>query len=157
MGRLLSLLKACGGQIALSGAFGRWAEAISTAAEQGASASAAALDTWSCPSTVSVNDVVYVSGTNTVDKAVDGAPGAQHLPAIGFVVSKPTPTTCLVQYAGTLPNTFAGLVPGTLYYVSATTPGAIVPTGTIFPGGAIVQQVGVAKSTTTLLAQIATI
>lgn len=149
MGQLLDLFKAAAGQLQLSGALGRWAQAVSNFGDL---ATQSFQDTFSCPSTVQVNDTVYVSGANAVDRA-NGASGSTANPTIGFVTSKPTPTTCVVQFAGVLPNRFVGLVPGTIYYMGLT-PGAIVPAGTIFPGGATIQQVGIAKNSTTLIAVI---
>jgi len=146
---MIDLLKSVAGEIPLSGAFGRWAQALSIETDQGQSA-LSSQDTFSCPGTVSVNDLVYVSGANTVDRA-NGAAGSPNNPAIGFVVSKPTATTCVVQFSGLLPNVFVGLVPGTIYYMGLT-PGVIVPAGTVFPGGSTIQQVGIAKNTTTLIA-----
>lgn len=155
MGRLRDLLSAAAGQLQLHSPLGRWALELSSQADESGALSSE--DVWNCAANVQVNDVVHVSGATTVNQALDGAPGQQVMPAIGFVTAKPTPTTCVVQYSGKLPNTFSGLVPGTLYYVSATQPGKIVPSGTVFPGGSLVQQVGVARSTTELVAQIATV
>lgn len=154
MGRILSLLKAAAGEISLSSKLGQWAQALSAEADQGVAAVVAASanqDTFSCPSTVSVNDLVYVSGTNTVDRA-NGA-GTTAIPAIGFVISKPTATSCVVQYSGLLPNVFVGLTPGGVYTLGKT-PGALGPPGTLYGPGTTVQQVGIAKSSTKMIAVI---
>jgi hypothetical protein len=157
MSRILNLLKAASAQIQLSSPLGRWATALSNEADQ--SAAVSSQDVWNCAASVQVNDVVHVSGSgaDTVNQALDSGDASSQMPAIGFVTSKPTPTTCVVQYSGKLPNTFSGLVPGTLYYVSGTQAGKIVPSGTIMPVGSLVQQVGVARSTTELVAQVATV
>jgi hypothetical protein len=155
MSRILSLLKAAAGQIPLTSPLGRWATALSNEADQGGAV--AAQDVWNCSASVQVNDVVHVSGADTVNQALDSGDASSQMPAIGFVTSKPSPTTCVVQYSGKLPNVFSGLIPGTLYYVSATQAGKIVPANTIFPGTSLVQQVGVARTTTELVAQIATV
>lgn len=148
---LLDLLVAAAGEASLHTKLGRWRQRVSAKLDALGDAGSAD-DVWNCPSTVQVNDAVYVSGADAVDKA-DASAGSTAVPVIGFVTSKPTPTTAVVQYSGVLPNVFVGLVPGTIYYLG-TTPGSIIPAGTLLPPGSWNQQVGVAKNATTLFASI---
>lgn len=104
---------------------------------------------YSCPATVAVRDVVYLSAADAVDKADADDPAK--FPAIGFVVTKPSATTCTVRYAGELGG-FSGLTLGSTYY-SATTPGGIARVGDgDFPTalGSVVQELGFARNATTL-------
>lgn len=98
---------------------------------------------YSCASGVLVGDPVYVSAADTVAKA-DGTDAAK-MPCIGFVFSKPTATTCIVQYDGEFITT--GLTADTDYYVGAS--GLVTSTA----GLAVVQLIGHSKSTTTLVMQ----
>jgi len=105
---------------------------------------------YACPITVLVNDVVYLSAADAVDRA--DATSIATMPAIGFVASKPTPTTCTLRYYGELGG-FA-LIPDETYFVD-TVPGAIVieafaPSA---PGN-IDQKVGFSRNATTLVVQV---
>ena len=103
-----------------------------------------------CPAGVLVNDFVYISAANTVDRA--NATSSAAAPAIGVVVSKPSATSALVMFGASEVGGFAGLAPGAAYYI-ATIDGAI---STLAPGavGNIVQRIGRARSATVLLVQI---
>ena len=101
---------------------------------------------YTCPSGTAVNDVVYVSGASTVTKA-DATTTATG-PAVGVVVSKPTSTSCIVQFGNEVGG-FVGLTPGTPYYVS-TTPGGLVATPATASGN-YRQLVGIAKTATILV------
>jgi len=105
--------------------------------------------TFTCPSGVAVRDVVYLTGSLAVDQADASAEAT--VPAIGFVKTKPTATTCILQYYGELGG-FVGLTPGSKYYLSLTS-GGITTTA---PSGSteVVQQVGVAISSTILLVKV---
>ena len=105
---------------------------------------------YSCPSGVAVLDAVYSTGADTVDKAI--ATSVATLPAIGFVLSKPTITTAVVQYDGELAG-FTGLIPDMTYFLS-TTAGQIAKVGDAgFPISLTqcVQRLAFAKNTTTLV------
>jgi hypothetical protein len=71
-------------------------------------------------------------------------------PAVGFVVQVSSPTACVVQYYGEIAG-FVGLTPGATYFLS-TTPGGITTSAPALPG--IVQELGFAKSATTLVATL---
>ncbi len=103
---------------------------------------------YDCPATVSMLDTVYISAANTVDKAsaLDNTK-----PAIGIVIAKPTPTTATVRWYGEIGG-FVGLVSGATYFLG-TIAGAIADVAPVGLGN-IVQRLGVARNTTTLLAMI---
>lgn len=109
-------------------------------------------ETYDCPSTVAVRDVVYLSGAGTVDKA--RADSAATMPAIGVVLSKPSSTTCVVKAMDSVDG-FTGLTADTLQYVSPTTAGALTETAPT-TAGQLVQQVGFSRNTTTLVVQLGT-
>ena len=112
-------------------------------------ASPGSLQTYACPATVAVNDVVYVSGSGTADKALASDPA--RMPARGFVVSKPTATSCVISQNGEFP--IAGFTAQQSLYVSAVSAGALsaTPPATI---GHVEQSVAFAKSGTTVAALI---
>lgn len=101
---------------------------------------------YSCPAGVAVTDAVYLSGAGAVDKA--DSDDASKQPLIGIVTAKPTATTCVVTNYGEA-NVFVGLVVGATYYLG-TVPGTITTAAPSTPGN-IVQRIGFAKSTTTLV------
>jgi hypothetical protein len=73
------------------------------------------------------------------------------MPVIGVILSKPTPTTCIIARSGEV-STFVGLVVGSNYFAD-TAAGLITltpPVGT----GRVVQQVGYAKTVTTLVIEL---
>lgn len=83
--------------------------------------------------------------------ALADASDATKMPAIGFVATKPTATTCDVQSDGELDG-FVGLIPGTRYWFDQTTPGGIRASVPTHP--AVEQQAGFAKTTTILKIQL---
>jgi hypothetical protein len=95
-----------------------------------------------------VNDVVYISASNTVAKA--DASTAATGPARGVVVAAAAGIVD-VRLAGRV-TTFVGLTPGTVYYVS-TAPGALMSTPPVGVGE-YVQPVGIALTATTLIVGI---
>jgi hypothetical protein len=105
---------------------------------------------YSCPTSVAVGDAVQITGADAVDKADASVPASR--PVIGFVKSKPTTTSCMIHYYGEMGG-FAGLAAGSTYYLSDVTPGAITTTA---PSaiGSIVQEVGFARNSTTLVVLI---
>ena len=103
--------------------------------------------TYTCPVGVAVRDVVYLSAADNCDLA--DADDSLKQPVIGIVNNKIDPTTCDVQYNGEIGG-FVGLTAGVTYFLS-TTPGQITVTPPSGPPGAIVQRVGFAKNTTTLV------
>lgn len=104
---------------------------------------------YSCPAGIQVSQGVYISGSLAVDLCDPS--DSTKMPAVGFVVSKPTTTTCLVQKNNELGG-FSGLVPGTRYWFDATTPGGITRVTPTHPN--IEQQAGIAISNTALIIQL---
>lgn len=104
---------------------------------------------WNCTVTEAVRDVVYESAANTARQA--NASSSATMPAIGFILNKPTATACVIARSGEVDG-FVGLSVGSTYYVD-TTNGQIVtspPTGS----NRVVQRVGYAKTSTTLVVQL---
>jgi hypothetical protein len=106
---------------------------------------------------VVVGDVVYQRADGSVDKAASSSFATA--PAIGIVetINNPTPGFGTVRFSGDMGG-FTGLVAGDIYIMSAS-PGLFVrevDTGNVIypdtsPGsGHIIQEVGIAKSSTEL-------
>jgi len=102
---------------------------------------------YNCSAGVNVGDAVNCDAADTVEKADASVIGDR--PVIGIVHSKPTATTCYVQYYGEC-ALFSGLTPQATYYLSDTTPGGITTTAPTAQGS-IVQEVGFARNATTLV------
>jgi len=73
-----------------------------------------------CTAAESVGDFVCIAddppnGHDLVGKA-DPANFAK-MPAVGVIISKSSPTRCLVQWLGETPNIFTGLSSGEVYFV----------------------------------------
>lgn len=106
---------------------------------------------FDCPAAVSVGDVVYISGINTVDRSLHGAPSPTP-DAIGVVLDKPASTQCHVISVGDV-TAYSGLTPGAVYYVSGTVPGGIT---NVAPSalGEKVQKAGIAASASRLYVHV---
>lgn len=105
---------------------------------------------YTVPGGTAVNDFVYSTGADTASDS--NATSSATMPGIGFVQVKPSGTTATLVYAGELGG-FSGLTAGSTYFASASTPGGITATAPN-SGGNIVQKVGVARNTTTLVIEI---
>lgn len=105
--------------------------------------------TASCSISESVGDAVYLSAQNTVARA--NATTSVTAPVIGFIVEKPTASSCVVQTEGefTYPST---LVAKTTYYLN-TVSGAITSTPPSSTGN-VIQELGTTLNTTKLLIKI---
>jgi len=103
--------------------------------------------TYNCPTTVSVNDAVYLTSADNVDKANANTKE----PVIGLVCAKPTTTSATIQYYGELTG-YSSLSTGSTYYL-ATSDGGItnIPPSSV---GSVVQRLGFARNTTTLVIMI---
>lgn len=106
--------------------------------------------TYTCPATVAVRDVVYISAANTVDRA--DATTAATMPVVGIVTAKPTLTTADVMVGTSEVGGFVGLTAGATYYGSLVAGGITLTAPTTV--GQVVQKVGQARNTTTLLVQL---
>lgn len=114
---------------------------------------AAAQQIYTCPMGATVRQLVYQSGDGAVDLADASDP--LKMPAIGYIVSKPTPTTCVIQDEDELGG-FVGLTPDVPYYVSPTTPGDHTPTLPDVLAGEVVQQVNTPKTAAIIRIEIST-
>ena len=103
---------------------------------------------WNVAVGVSVGNLVYATAAAFTAAQADNS-GLATAPGMGIVIAKPTPTTATVAYVGEV-SVFAGLVPGSLYYLG--TSGGIILGGAL-PGtpGSVVQRVGVAADANTLI------
>ena len=116
---------------------------------------------YDCPVTVVVYDVVGLVGVDYVDKS--SAVSVATAPAIGIVAAKIGPTRCVVQLNGRIENPTWTLAPDTTYYLERSSPpdGSMVAEGA-YPWppnppwipGSVVQKIGVAEDTTTMLIMV---
>jgi len=97
---------------------------------------------FTCTITEQVNDLVYISSADTVAQADASVIGTARV--VGWIVSKPTTTSCLVS-RGPGPVTSSGLAVGSPVYLSDTAGAASSTEGTI------IVEVGIAKSTTSFI------
>lgn len=104
--------------------------------------------THTCTATEAVGNAIYVSAVDTVAQA--DATNEIKMPAIGIVVNKPSSITCYVVTHG-LVSGLSGLTAGSRYFVSETA-GAITTTAPT-TSGSVVQEIGVALSTTELIVE----
>jgi hypothetical protein len=111
-------------------------------------------DMYNCTLAETPLDLVYQSAGDTVNRADASNPAT--MPAVGFVESKSTPTTCLIVTSGLLSGFLAkyagigGLVPDAPYFADPANPGLITTTA---PSGVgeVLQLVGYAKNSNELL------
>lgn len=103
-----------------------------------------------CTSSEGVGDFVCIvddppNGVDLVGKA-DPA-DFDKMPAVGVIISKSTPTDCLVQWMGETPNIFSSLSSGEIYFLGADSKIAETPP---IPGATkmFVQPVAVATAPT---------
>ncbi len=104
---------------------------------------------YNCPTTVLIRDMVYLTASDAIDGA--NASDASKRPAIGMVMSKPTPTTAIVQYYGEVGG-FTGLTSGDSLFL-AETDGQITSTAPS-ADGSMMQEIGVVKNATTIVLMI---
>ena len=118
-------------------------------------------ESYDCPVTVNIFDIVGLAGTDYVDKA--SAINTTFSPAIGIVLSKPDPTRCVVQLNGSIENPGWALLPGTTYYLEYSSPpdGTMVAEGSPpwppdppWLPGSVIQKIGVAETATSMLLMI---
>lgn len=83
-----------------------------------------------CSSAEAVGDFVCISGPQVSNRdQVQKADPSDYdkLPAVGVIISKSSPTTCLVQWMGETPAIFSGLSAGEPYFLGADSKLAEVP------------------------------
>ena len=100
----------------------------------------------SCIAGDAIGSFVYLSGSESV-RTVD-IDDLGKMPAVGIVISKGSPTTCVVQVTGEVDAT--GLTPGPQYVGTSSTPVGTRPAN---PGAGLrnIQFIGTAISATRLL------
>ena len=100
----------------------------------------------SCPVGAQVGHFVHVVGDNVVE--VVDVDDLNTMPAVGLIVEKPTPTSCVVQTGGEVE--LAGLLVGVTYIVGTDSKLAAPPIVRPGAGKRAVQTVGTALSATQL-------
>lgn len=83
-----------------------------------------------CTTAEAIGDFVCISGPQVSNRdQVAKADPADYdkLPAVGVIISKPTTTTCMVQWMGETPAIFSGLSAGEPYFLGADSKLAEVP------------------------------
>lgn len=75
-----------------------------------------------CTTAEAIGDFVCISGpqVSNRDQVIKADPSNyDKLPAVGAIISKPTTTTCMVQWMGETPPIFSGLSAGEIYFLGA--------------------------------------
>lgn len=139
-------LKQVAGSGATDGQVVTWSTANDAWEPQTATASTD--ETLSCDAGVVVLDTVYIDTGGDADRA--DATSISTAPCIGFVVSKPTATTCVVRSVGTLGG-FSGLTAGALVFLDTSVGGHTQTPPSA--SGNVVQIIGVAISATVIRIQ----
>jgi hypothetical protein len=103
---------------------------------------------------VLVRDVVYVTGSSTLERADASAIATGRCLGVVAALDFPAAGVALVKRVGKVIG-FAGLTPGA-FYVQSTTPGLILPEGSVNPAfpsatGEVVQVIGQALNASELL------
>jgi len=105
---------------------------------------------YSVPSGSAVGDLMYANGALSADVADNGSEAT--IPAIGMIIAKPTSTTATVKYVGKVGG-FTGLTTGSDYFLG-TSGGIILAASLPTAAGSVIQNIGVAVSTTEILLNI---
>ena len=100
---------------------------------------------FSCTATEQVGDLVYISSSDTVQQA--DASDTNKIDVIGYIISKPTSSTCKVATAGTI--TASGLTPGAKVFLSPTVAGSVTQTEPASPN--VIVEVGFAKNSVSFI------
>lgn len=98
--------------------------------------------TYACPSGAAVRQAVYLSGPGAVDIA--DATDRAKMPAFGFIASKPTSTTCIIQNEHELAGWGGTLTPKARYWIAAG--GSISTAPPVADGNGVEQQAGFATT-----------
>jgi hypothetical protein len=102
---------------------------------------------------LAAGDMVYLSSTGTAFRADANALAKA---AQGFVTVATAVSATVTVYLSDTNSAVTGLTPGQFYFISAVTPGKLVPnTGLPAGTGKFIQRVGFAASATTLHVNIA--
>ncbi len=109
---------------------------------------------YTCASTDSVGDAVYLSTADTVALANSGAEAT--MPAIGLISEKVTSTTCRVRGYGDLSG-LSGFTADREYFISTSgSTGSTLTLTAPTTDGQVVQSVGFSRNTTTFVCRFST-
>jgi hypothetical protein len=97
---------------------------------------------FSCTATEQIGDLVYIVSDDTVEQADAFVSSKKNV--IGYILGKPTTTTCLVATSGVV--TASGLSAGDKIFLSDSSPGGITTTEPAPPSASV--EVGFAKNST---------
>jgi hypothetical protein len=100
---------------------------------------------FTCTATEAVGDLVYQTGTDNTVAQADASDSAKRKIA-GWIVEKPSTTTCRVSTQPGPVTSGSGMTAGNQVYLSSDTPGGVTETD---PGGFASIPVGIAASATT--------
>ena len=106
---------------------------------------------FTCPVAVQVQDAVYSSAPGEVDQA--DATSSDRV--IGFVISKLSALSCVVQFSGEVGGFAGALVPNSRYYLS-TISGQITPNLGLLSPGDWSHTIGISKDINTLVTRFET-
>jgi hypothetical protein len=101
---------------------------------------------FTCPSAVQVQDAVYISASGEVSRA--NAVSSDRV--IGFVISKPTSFSCIVQFSGEVGGFAGALISNSNYFLSLID-GQITPNPMTLTAGSWSHFVGVSRDINTLV------
>jgi hypothetical protein len=110
-----------------------------------------------CLSTDFVGHCVYITGPVAGElyqvTTADPLDGATKMPSLGIIISKSSPTQCVVQVAGEMNGVVTGLTPNKVVFVSSA--GVLTHVPPTPPVGvlAYIQSMGIATSTDRVLVQ----
>lgn len=103
-----------------------------------------------CVSGDAVGDLMYVSGPSKAVAKAD-VTNFTKLPAVGCIISKSGPTSCVIQTAGLVSGVYTGLTPGKIYVIGSNSrPSAALPVPAPSTN-LFLQPVGIAVDTNMLL------
>ena len=89
---------------------------VGSVATIGTGAGASPTFTGACFNTIAVGDLVYAAGSGKAMALADPF-NTSKMPAVGIVVSKPTPSSCVVQTSGVVSG-LSGLIAGQYVFIS---------------------------------------
>ena len=102
----------------------------------------------SCPAGIAVGDLVCVVGGlgigNVYNVDLADPRNYERMPVVAVVLSKPTTTTCLIQFRDEVRGLYSGLTTGKVYFVGNNGRPSLTPPTAGVGGKAYVQSIGVA-------------
>lgn len=81
-----------------------------------------------CLSGDAIGDLMYVNASSKVLRKADITDQLK-MPSIGFIIAKPSSTSCIIQVGGSVSGLYTGLTPGAVYFVGSNSrPTTPIPT-----------------------------